>query len=692
MGKEQIKLTKEENIAVLTFDNPHKKVNLLDEITLKEMAIYVENINSDPSIQAVLLISGKPDNFIAGADVHQFENISAEQASSLSKNAHALLNKIANSTKPYVAAIHGACFGGGLEVALACHFRIATSDKKTVFAFPEVMLGILPAAGGTQRLPRIIGLQPALELLLTGKRIGPKKAKYLGLLDFVVRTREELESSAIGFIQQVLREKKSPKFKKLFFWSWVTLFFAKRAVLKKTKGHYPAPLAIIEVIKAGIHGFSAGLRQESQEFGGLIEGPVAKNLIRLFFLQKSHQKDIRAESQKTSIGVAGSGFMGAGIATISLLREQQVLLYNKDNELLAKAEAHIWGEFKKNISKEKITPFEVRRQWSNLTTITSDLQPFSKCDVIIEAIIEDVAAKQELLARCEAVMSNKCIFASNTSSIPIAEIAEHSPFKDRIIGMHYFGPVEKMPLIEIVKTKETSEETLNQALHLAALQKKTVIVVNDGPGFYTTRTIAALFDEAFHLLLEGHSPQEIDHALTKIGFPMGPLELIDQVGLDVGYHVSLILQKRLGPRLISLDLGIYKTMVDAGYLGYKSGKGFYLYVGHKKILNPQIKSIIETQKKHTRTDTPSNADIGERMLLRMVNEAAFCFSEKIILTQEDGDIGAVFGLGFPPYLGGPFQYIKDQGPLNVEQKLNKLFDVHGQRFLQAHSINHKHWQ
>jgi len=679
MAMQQIKLVQEQNIAILILDSPDKKLNIINPAMLEEISVLYDNINRNDSIKAILLISAKDDNFIAGADIHAFEKMTGQEARALSEQAHALLNKIALSRKPYFAAIHGACLGGGLEVALACHYRVATCES--LFGSPEVLLGILPAAGGTARLPRLIGMKSALTLLLSGKRIGTKEAYALGLVDLVVRTHEELKASTLGFIHQILLQKKPKKRKRLHLWSLFSLLLAKRITRKKTQGHYPAPLAIIDTIKTGvIKGFEAGLKKESQEFGKLIQSLVSKNLVRLFFAQKARQKTIlkSKDSQTNVIGVIGSGLMGSGIATVSLLHGQRVYINDSDPRALARAQAHIWHEIEHRVSKKRIFPSESRRFISNLTT-TDDFQRFSYCNIIIEAIFEDLGVKRKLLERCESVMNETCIFASNTSSIPIAEIAQNSSIKDRIIGMHYFSPVEKMPLLEIIKTNNTSANTLEKAITIGALQGKTIIIVNDSPGFYTTRIVAALFDEACALLLEGYEPKDIDHQLISLGFPMGPLALMDQVGLDVGFHVSEVLEKRLGNRLISVDLGIYKSMIDAHLLGRKTKRGFYLYKNHKKTINPMIEDIIEPYKKNL-SKSYKNANLAERMLLRMVNEAAYCLAEKVITTPEDGDVGAVFGVGFPPYLGGPFQYIKEQGETSISQRLAKLSEIYGQRF------------
>lgn len=678
----EIHYSKEKDIAVLSLDAADKSINTLSADTLTEMSFYLDKIKKDKTIKAVLLISGKKDNFIVGADINAFLDMSEKSAIMLSKHAQKLLDKIADSPKPFIAAINGACLGGGLEVALACHFRIASIDHKTLFGFPEVNLGLLPAAGGTQRLPRLVGVTKALPLLLSGKRINANNAKSMGLIDAVVRTAEELRPSALGFIKNVAMKKRR-EHPKIHLWSLLPIHFAQKMIQKKTHGHYPAPFAIIDAVKTGIlYGFDEGLKKEQRDFGRLMQTEVSKNLIKLFFAQKSHSKDISSSSKDYTLGIVGSGLMGSGIATVSLVNKSRVLLSDNNKDAISRAKKHIYCEFNKRIKKGRISHLEGERFLSNLR-VTNNLDDLSKCSAIIEAIFEDLTVKQELLKKLEPVMNKDCIFASNTSSIPIAEIAEHSSIKDRVIGMHYFSPVEKMPLLEIIKTPQTSKETIDKALSLGSLQKKTIIVVNDSPGFYTTRIVAALFDEACLLLLDGVGIKEIDNKLIKLGFPMGPLALIDQVGIDVGYHVSEILYQRLGTRIISANLHMWKELLDNNFLGKKTGIGFYIY-NHKKKINPKITDIIAPYKEQNMKKTSRPQQIEERLLLRMVNEAALCLKENVIESEEDGDIGAVFGLGFPPYLGGPFSYINAQGEKTIAKKLEEMTKLFGDRF-------HKSW-
>lgn len=679
-----ITFSKHGHVAVIALDCPNRKVNILDEQSLRELTDAVEQVHQDNDIKTAVIISGKKDNFLAGADINALATLtSAHQAEQICLDAQELFLSIARSKKTFVAAINGSCFGGGLELALSCQFRIASRDTKTSFAFPEVALGLLPAASGTQMLPRLIGLKPALEMLLLGRKKSAQEARDMGLVDAVVNRPEELYQAALTFAQMA-HKKKPKKLKSPSAWWFLPLFVAKRRVMKKTHGLFPAPLAIVDIIKMGvIGGLSAGLKEEARQFGELSQTKESKNLVRLFLLKKDREKNPfdKPVPPVSEVGIVGSGLMGSGIAQVSILGDVMVHLSDKKQEALSEAQAAITKNLKKMVKRNKLTNLECTRKLSKLF-VESDGARFNRSDVVIEAIVEDLGAKKKLLKEIENQLKPDALFATNTSSIPIAEIAQESAMKDRIVGMHYFSPVDKVPLLEIVRSKFVSDETLARACDLGLRQKRTIIIVNDRAGFYTTRVIATLFDEACILLLEGHAPSKIDQELTKLGFPTGPIALMDEVGLDVGLHVSKTLFEHFGSRLIAADLRLSEKMVENNFLGRKSGKGFYSYNHRRQGFNQNVRTIIASLNGNT-VDSNKKNRLGERMLLRVVNEASYCLSENVVSNVDDADTGAVFGIGFPPNLGGPFAYINQVGKQEIATMLDRFKRDYGKRFAKS---------
>ncbi len=667
-----------DDIGIVWIDHPTNKVNTLSQQAAAEWQKMLAQIEGDPALKAAIFISRKPNNFIAGADIEEFQSFrNAKEGEELSRFAQTLMDKIANSPKLCVAAIHGSCLGGGLELALACHYRIATDDPQTIFGLPEVSLGVLPAAGGTQRLPRLIGLPPALHMLLTGKRVRAVEAKRLGLIDSVVVT-DGFANTAVLATKQVLA-KRHPralsfiqKLELLTPLRQIILAQAKKQALQKSGGHYPAPEAILDAVSVGLaRGLPAGLRVEAKQFGALLQTNVAQNLIRLFFLQSSHKKSNLKDDKPSHVGVIGAGFMGAGIAQVSLQHGYDVILHDVKEDMLIRSEKQIWDAVQN------------QRLISKLHTET-DFSHFGKCDVVIEAIFEDLKLKQKLLRELEPHLKDDCVFASNTSALPISSIAEHSTRKSQIIGMHYFSPVPKMPLLEIVRTKETSARTLAIATEIGFQQGKTMIVVNDGPGFYTSRILAPVMDEAIVLALEGVPLKEIDQTFQSFGFPVGPITLMDEVGIDVAGHVAKALTAFFGARMTGAKWEAMEELLRRNILGRKTKRGFYVYdkdAKHKKI-NTEVQLILLKHRQPSKT-VSKREEIQSRIVLRMINEAVYCLQENILQSPEDGDVGAVFGLGFPPFLGGPFRYLDKIGAKHMLSELEALRNKFGERFAPA---------
>ena len=681
-----------DGVAVLLFDTPKRPVNVLSGGMLEEAAPLMEEIEKDDAVVAVVLASGKPDSFIAGADLDDVVKMSEEEAEAVSRGAHAWLDRVEASRKPFVAAIHGAALGGGLEVALACRYRIASDHPKTVLALPEVMLGVLPAAGGTQRLPRLIGLQRALPMLLTGKRVRAAQAYRHGLVDALTSPGGLVETAvkaaralADGTLaperdRQPLSEK--PLLLPLLR-SWA-IGKAREAVMWKTRGLYPAPLEILACVEKGLSdGIGAGMEEEAVRFGKLVGSDGAKNLIRLFDAMTALKKAPKGDAPRPvkRLGVLGAGLMGEGIAAVSL-GLSSVVLKDVSEEGLARAAKGLRKGLEKRVRSGALTRLQRDRQWYGLSATTRP-EELAGCDVVIEAVFEDLALKRKVLAETEAVVSPEAVFASNTSALPIREIAAKAKVPERVVGMHYFSPVPKMPLLEVVVAEKTAPWAVATARALGVAQGKTVIVVKDGPGFYTTRILAPFINEAVVLLDEGAAIPALDAALLDFGFPVGPVALLDEVGIDVAAHVSNDLGKAFAARGAAPS-ATFGRLFEAGFRGRKNRKGFYLYPKDrppkgKKEVDPEVYAFFGgTSRKRMPAE-----DLRDRLALLMVNEAAFCLSEGIVASPRDADAGAILGLGFPPFRGGPFRHVDATGAAAVVERLEELAELHGRRFVPA---------
>lgn len=699
---EAIQLIKRnDGVAILRFDTPDSPVNILSSRFFADFGRHLDTIARDADIRACVLSSAKPDSFIAGADLDEVLAMTLPtQAAAFSREGHALLDRIAQSSKPFVAAIHGPALGGGLEVALACHYRLASDDPRTVLALPEVQLGLLPAGGGTQRLIPLVGIERGLPMLLTGQRIRAAKAYKMGLVD-ALTSPFGIEETAAKAALMLADGKLSARHRKVTLKEkllqgplrGMVLKQAREGVIAKTRGLYPAPLAILDCVRIGLsQGIQKGLAQEELGFGALVTSPEAKNLIGLFHATTAKKKlpDGMTPRPVKRIGVLGAGLMGEGIASVSI-SSVPVVLKDVADETLSKAARNLHGSLAKRVKSGSLASsaggYSSERDtlWHRLrfTTEASDL---AGCDLIVEAVFEDLELKRKVLAETEAVLAPEAVYATNTSALPIASIAAAARHPERVLGMHYFSPVPKMPLLEVVVTPQTADWAIATAMATGKAQGKTVIVVKDGPGFYTTRILAPFLNEAAALLSEGASVETIDRALKDFGFPVGPITLIDEVGLDVAAHVSKDLGKAFAHRGIVASEAMLR-MVEAGYKGRKNGKGFYCYEqqggsSKSKLVNPDAYAFFRTSGANS-TGAPSTPDIVDRLVLMMVNEAAYCLEEGILRDATDGDLGAVMGLGFPPIHGGPFRYADALGIERLVARLSELAQAHGSRFTPA---------
>ncbi|HKJ34013.1 MAG TPA: fatty acid oxidation complex subunit alpha FadJ [Balneolales bacterium] len=689
-------IEKKESVAIIWMDQPNEKVNVLNTRLIEEFKPLLESLEKDPEVKAIILASKKADTFIAGADLDMLKTMEKPaDVEKFNEDGNAILNRISTFPKPVVAAIHGSTLGGGLEVALAAHYRIATDHPKTKFALPEVKLGLLPGGGGTQRLPRLIGLQKTLDIILTGKNVYPHKAKKIGLIDELVN-KDTLFSAAREVAQKMAEGKLKPKrdplslvdklLEKNYLGRSIIYSKAKERVLKQTQGNYPAPLKILECVQTGMEkGFEAGRKAELRNFTELVFTPESRNLINLFFQMQEAKKNPGKDKVKEvrEVGILGAGLMGSGIANVTATNAKiRVNIKDQDIQTASNGLKSIWKDLEKQVGRHQISEFERDQLFSKLTPV-ADYKDISHTDLIIEAVFEDLNIKKEVVEQTESVIADDCIFASNTSSLPISQIAADAKHPERILGMHYFSPVPKMPLLEIIKTDKTEDWVVATAYDVGLKQGKTVIVVNDGPGFYTTRILAPYMNEALTLLKEHRaSIKDIDKAMVKFGFPVGPVKLIDEIGIDVGAHVTEVLREMFEKRGVESDDTAQK-MVEAGYKGRKNKKGFYDYSDPDKKSSRKVNERIYQHFGGLPREKMEFLDIQERLNLIMINEAAYCLQEGILTTPRDGDLGAILGLGYPPFLGGPFHYIDAMGADKIVQRMEKLAEKFGPRFQPA---------
>lgn len=683
-------------IAVVTFDLPGESVNKITAAAKDELLEVLEGLGADSSVTAVVLTSGKADTFIAGADINAFVTIgSREHAEALSREGQAMVQRVASLGKPVVAAIHGACLGGGLELALGAHYRVATDDPKTKLGLPEVQLGILPGASGCQRLPRLIGVRAALDIILAGRSVDARRARRIGLVDECVPPAI-LQHTALnaaarlaggwrpsrpqprGLVAACLDRNRVGRM--LVYWQ------AQRQVRRRTGGHYPAPLAALQAVRHGLsRGMDAGLRREAKLFAELTVGDVSRKLVQLFFATTALKKDFGVEVDPAAVrtvarlGVVGAGFMGAGIAGVAALQAHvDVRLRDMDLARVAKGLAGARRLLDDRLARRRLDRFEHRRV-SALLSGGADYAGFGSRDLVIEAVFEDVDVKRRVLADLETVVPDTCILATNTSTIPVTRLQDGAAHPERIVGMHFFSPVEKLPLLEVIRGEHTADWTVATAVRFGREMGKTVIVLKDSPGFWVNRILAPYMNEAAWMLVEGVPIPALDRAMTRFGLPVGPITLLDEVGLDVALKASQVLHGAFGPRLAPPP--VLAALVAAGRLGRKSGRGFHRFErGRRRGVDRSVNELLDVRPSRRR---PSARDIETRLMLPMLNEAARAFSEGVVRSPRDADIGAIFGCGFPAFRGGPLWYIDDRGAAGVVADLERLASIHGERFAPA---------
>ncbi len=674
-------------VGEILFDYEGHDVNLLSEEVLLELEAVLEKVTESSELKILLFKSAKKGIFIAGADIKEIKGLrNHSEALDKVRQGRRILSLIAMVKVPTLAVIDGACLGGGFELALACDFRLATENPKTKIGLPEVSLGVMPGFGGTVRLRDLIGLQKALELILASKQLNGKKAEYLGLVDACVPV------GYLGFkeeqmIADILDEKQrqillSKRHKLTFlerFTPSLILSMAKKEVLKKTKGHYPAPLKVIMHYRH-IHNMNhyEALEAETKAFADLALTKESKHLIELFFTSEilKHDTGIDTETETKEIrraAIFGGGTMGSGILWLFSKMDIPVRLKVRRTEQVGEALKIVNKNYMEIKKRRRLTQREIDLKIDRISADTA-FRGFEHSDIAVEAIVEDIDAKQALYATMEEQFTPETIIATNTSSLSITDLASKMKDPQRFVGMHFFNPVNRMPLVEVIRGEKTSDSTLATVIDLAKRAGKTPIVVGDCPGFLVNRLLIPYIVEAVHLFEEGESFEKIDKLLQEFGMPMGPFRLVDEVGLDVGYKVAKILEEGYGPRMKGAPV-FEQIYQDLGLLGKKRGAGFYTYVKNVAEANENVLSIVDKKRSF------SNDEIIDRTLLVMVNEASRALEEGIVKNAQYLDMAMVMGTGFPPFRGGLLAYADERGIKKIVVSLKNLANAYGERFV-----------
>jgi 3-hydroxyacyl-CoA dehydrogenase/enoyl-CoA hydratase/carnithine racemase len=677
-----------DGVAILRMDNP--PVNQMSEHFLRELHQATEEAQADPEVQAVILI-GTGKNFVAGADVTQLLKVkNAEPFYEKLMWVHGWFNSMEQSAKPFIAAINGNCLGGGLEMAMSCNYRIAV--KGVSVGLPEVNLGILPGSAGTQRLPRLIGLPNAIDMMTTGKAIKAEKGWSYGLIDEVVPAEQLLDAAlaaADKFKKRQLNVKTrmaSRRFDRLPSASEKKnlIAYVKSQLAKKAKG-YMAPWKIVEAVEKGLSmDFQADIEREAKLFCECLMSDISKYLISIFLNQRAAGKLPRIKGIEPAkikkVGMLGGGVMGSGIVHLLMANGFETVLWEINDDALAKAEAAIRGSFGYKLKTKKIKPAQLDELLAGKVKQTTKLEDMAEVNLIIEAVLEDMQVKQDIWKKLEGICRPEVVFGTNTSALPITEMASILADPGRMIGLHFFNPAERMPLLEIICAEQTSDQTLASSVAFGRAIRKVPVVVNDGPGFYVSRQLGGLMGGSVFLLADGVDAASIEMAMRDFGMPMGPSTLADLTGIDINYHVGKTFERRLGERykVHPLTEAIYQL----GDYGRKVGRGYMDYSGDKPVPNPRMADVIANYLKGNGV-APRKADkeeIIDLMLALAINEAALMMEENICDRPADMDLAMITGTGFPPYRGGILRYADKWGLDKVHAKLKELEAKYGPRF------------
>jgi 3-hydroxyacyl-CoA dehydrogenase/enoyl-CoA hydratase/3-hydroxybutyryl-CoA epimerase len=701
--QESLRIVPKGDIALLEWDLVGEKVNKLSSPIMARLKELIDELARSPQYKAVVLISRKSKIFIAGADIDEIKKITTkEEYTRVLEQAHAIFNALEDLPQVTVAAINGACLGGGCELVLCCDYRIASDSPDTKIGLPEVRLGILPGFGGCVRLPRTVGLPASLDIILAGKSVDGRKAEKIGLVDANVPATQ-LEAFAMKFAQQKISEggkKRRKKYKPKSLpeklqnsvLKPVVFRMAKKGVLKETKGFYPAPLQALDIVKK-TYGYSNRERALAVEAAGFVEvatTSVSKNLIDLFYMMEAVKKQTGVEGKEVKahkvehLAVLGAGTMGGGIAQVAADKGIMVRMKDINNDALALGFRHASEIFNKLVKRKRITKHDYDAKMARISG-TLDYSGFKQMDVVVEAIVEDMGIKKKVIAETAKNCSPDAIIATNTSSLSVTEMSEAMPNPANFVGMHFFNPVDKMPLVEVIRGPKTSDEATATIFELSKKMGKTPVVVKDGPGFLVNRLLMPYMIEAMFLLQDGMAIDVVDRYYThKFGMPMGPFRLMDEVGLDVCIKVVKIFRKSLGERIEVPNM--IEPLYDSKRLGKKSGRGFYLYDDKGKQLSVD-KGIYAELGLSAPTNPLSEKECLERGVFTMINEASLALIEDhIVAHPEDVDLAMIMGTGFPPFRGGLLKYADSLGSQYVAQELELYASKCGTRLKPARPL------
>ncbi len=688
-----------DHIVTLTLDLPGRSMNVLNEHLMKPFADEVQKFIADPSAKGLIITSGK-DAFIAGADLEMIHAITDPQVVvDMVTQMHALLRAMEKSGKPVVAALNGTALGGGLEIALACHYRIAINNPKTKFGQPEVKLGLLPGGGATQRIPRIMGMQASMPILLEGKELRPDAAKAAGLVHELVNTREELLAHAKAWClanPKPIQPWDDPKFRMpggdgKHPAVVQMLAIAPSMASAKSFGNYPAVTDILScVFEGSLVDFDTALKIESRYFAHCVTSQVAKNMIGTFWFQLNainkgkSRPEGPAKASVKKLGILGAGMMGAGIAYVSAKAGIEVVLLDTSQEAADKGKGYSAGLLDKEIRKGRMMPAD-KQIFLDRIKATTKFEDMAGCDLVIEAVFEDRAIKADVTKKTEAVLDKSAVFASNTSTLPITGLAQASERPKNFLGLHFFSPVDRMPLVEIIKGRKTSPETLARAFDYVQQIRKTPIVVNDSRGFYTSRCFAAYPMEGLTLLAEGQHPRSIEVAGLQAGMPVGPLAVQDEVSLSLSLHIIEQTRKDFAAEGKAFpehpgSKVIEKMVKELNRPGKKAGKGLYDY---PTTPNAQKSLWPELARHFPLKEQLPQQELIDRLMFAQANEAAKCYAEGVVETVADTNIGSIFGWGFAPFQGGALQFINAYGLDNFVKRSKELAKKYGERFKPA---------
>ncbi len=685
-----------EGIAKLVFDIPNSKVNVLSVPAFEQLDVILEDLKKNNHVKALVITSAKEGIFIAGADINIFKGAFKDHTivNRILDKGHDSLNRMQQLPFPTIAVINGACLGGGTEFALACTYRIVVDSPKTQIGLPEVSLGIYPGWGGTQRLPRLVGFREGVQMIVTGKAVNAMKAWKIKLAD-AIAAPAFVEEKTSEFVKQCL----TPEGKKRILnrrkrkgilnflleknplGRSLVSYVVKRKIMKQTKGKYPAPLVALNLIKRTYtSSLQSGLKKEVSNFISKMETDLktAPNLIKIFFINEALKNNPGipqgAIAKKISAAaVLGAGTMGSGISWLFSNAGIPVRMKDVNWDVIAKGYGSAWNSYQALLRIKKVTHNEANLKFLKIGG-TIDFSGFQHVDFVVEAATENIELKQKILNELEKEVRPDCVIATNTSSLSVTALASTLSHPERLVGMHFFNPPSRMPLVEVIRGDKTSPEAVATAVDTAKKLKKTPIVVKDCAGFLVNRILIAGMAEAFYMFEEGTPMGDIEKAVLDFGMPMGPFTLSDEVGNDVGYKIGKIFEEAYGARMKSSKL--LEKMNEHKLLGKKSGKGFYIYGEKTTEPNPEIETLISRSSKNRL----SKQEITDRFVLAMINEATRCLEEKVVSSPENLDMALVLGTGFPPFRGGLLNYADESGITNLVEKMKALEKIHGIRF------------